>query len=180
MDTRAAIRSFAPPSPERTGAGATSTKWRSRSPHGRPPDPTRRSALLLPWGEFRAVRLLPIYPRLSFTPGFWSFTFPSAAMATLGLRWLALEEPTGATAYAWIPIAPLTGLDRRDRPAHARRSRKWTTPARPRRGCSATAFLRCGVYQEGRVMGGWTKVPSPNWFWVRRRCSNFENLPVRC
>jgi tellurite resistance protein len=56
------------------------------------------------------VRLLPLYRTLSFTPGFWSFTFPWAAMVTLALRWLALERPVGARLYGWILLAAITGL----------------------------------------------------------------------
>jgi tellurite resistance protein len=56
------------------------------------------------------VRLLPLYRTLTFTPGFWSFTFPWAAMVTFALRWLALEHPAGARAYAWILLGAVTGL----------------------------------------------------------------------
>jgi tellurite resistance protein len=56
------------------------------------------------------LRLLPLYRALSFTPGFWSFTFPCAAVATIALRWLSIESPAGKTVYAWILIAAVTGL----------------------------------------------------------------------
>jgi tellurite resistance protein len=56
------------------------------------------------------ARLLGLYRALSFTPGFWSFTFPWAAMVSLALRWLALEQPVGARVYAWILLAAVTGL----------------------------------------------------------------------
>jgi tellurite resistance protein len=56
------------------------------------------------------VRLLPIYRAAGFTAGYWSFTFPWAAMATLALRWLALEHPPGERAYAWVVIALTTIL----------------------------------------------------------------------
>jgi tellurite resistance protein len=56
------------------------------------------------------LRLLPLYRKLSFTPGFWSFTFPCAAVVTLALRWLAIEGPAGKAIYAWILIAAVTGL----------------------------------------------------------------------
>jgi tellurite resistance protein len=56
------------------------------------------------------IRLLPLYRTLSFTPGFWSFTFPPANMALFGLRWLDLEHPAGSSAYAWILIAAVTAL----------------------------------------------------------------------
>jgi tellurite resistance protein len=56
------------------------------------------------------ARLLPLYRALTFTPGFWSFTFPWAAMVTLALRWLALEHPAGAQAYGWILLVAVTGL----------------------------------------------------------------------
>jgi tellurite resistance protein len=56
------------------------------------------------------VRLFPLYRALSFTASFWAFTFPSAALATLALRWLALEHPVGAEVCAWILIAAVTVL----------------------------------------------------------------------
>ena len=56
------------------------------------------------------VRLLGLYRTLTFTPAFWSFTFPWAAMVTFALRWLALEHPAGARAYGWILLAAVTGL----------------------------------------------------------------------
>jgi tellurite resistance protein len=56
------------------------------------------------------LRLLPLYRKLSFTPGFWSFTFPSAAAVTMALRWLAIESPAGKAVYAWILIAAVTAL----------------------------------------------------------------------
>jgi tellurite resistance protein len=56
------------------------------------------------------VRLLPLYRALTFTPGFWSFTFPCAAMVTFALRWLALEQPVGARVYGWILLGAITVL----------------------------------------------------------------------
>jgi tellurite resistance protein len=51
------------------------------------------------------IPLIPVYRATKFTAGFWSFTFPCAAMATLGLRWLAVEHPPGHRVYAWIVVA---------------------------------------------------------------------------
>jgi tellurite resistance protein len=56
------------------------------------------------------ARLLPLYRAAGFTAGFWSFTFPWAATATLALRWLALEHPTGQRVYAWVAIVLTTIL----------------------------------------------------------------------
>jgi tellurite resistance protein len=56
------------------------------------------------------IRLLPLYRTLSFTPSFWSFTFPPANMALFALRWLELEHPSGGSAYAWVLVAAVTGL----------------------------------------------------------------------
>jgi tellurite resistance protein len=56
------------------------------------------------------IRLLPLYRTLSFTPGFWSFTFPPANMALFALRWLELEHPAGSSAYAWALVAAITVL----------------------------------------------------------------------
>ncbi len=56
------------------------------------------------------IRLVPLYLKLSFAPSFWAFTFPYIATAILALRWLVLEKPAGASAYAWILIALVTAL----------------------------------------------------------------------
>jgi tellurite resistance protein len=56
------------------------------------------------------IRLLPLYRKLSFSPGFWSFTFPPANMALFGLRWLHLEHPAGGGLYAWLLVAAITAL----------------------------------------------------------------------
>ena len=56
------------------------------------------------------VRLIPIYRRLSFTPGSWSFTFAYAAAAADALIWLAITKPPAATGYAIAVIALLTAF----------------------------------------------------------------------
>ena len=58
------------------------------------------------------VRLIPIYRRLSFTPGAWSFTFTFAyaAAAAYALGWLTIKKPPGATGYAIAVIALLTAF----------------------------------------------------------------------
>jgi tellurite resistance protein len=48
------------------------------------------------------LRLLPIYARLPFSAGFWSFTFSWCTAAALGIRWLEATEPAGASTYAAI------------------------------------------------------------------------------
>jgi tellurite resistance protein len=79
--------------------------------HPGPPD-----ALLLGLSGYAAlmtvaqIRLLPLYRTLSFSPGFWSFTFPPANMALFGLRWLDLEHPAGSSAYGWLLVAAITVL----------------------------------------------------------------------
>jgi tellurite resistance protein len=79
--------------------------------HAGPPD-----LLLLGLSGYGAVmtiaqiRLLPLYRTLSFTPGFWAFTFPPANMALFALRWLELEHPAGGSAYAWVLVAAITAL----------------------------------------------------------------------
>jgi tellurite resistance protein len=56
------------------------------------------------------VRLIPVYGRLSFTPGAWSFTFAYAASAADALGWLAIKKPPAATGYAIAVIALLTAF----------------------------------------------------------------------
>ena len=56
------------------------------------------------------VRLIPVYRRLSFTPGFWSFAFAYAAAASYALAWLAISKPPAATGYAIAVIALITAF----------------------------------------------------------------------
>jgi len=54
------------------------------------------------------LRFVPLYTRLTFSPGFWSFTFSYAAGATDALGWITATKPPGATAYAAVVIALIT------------------------------------------------------------------------
>jgi len=56
------------------------------------------------------VRLIPVYRRLSFTPGFWSFSFAYAAAVSDALVWLAITKPSAATGYAIAVITLLTAF----------------------------------------------------------------------
>jgi tellurite resistance protein len=56
------------------------------------------------------IRLIPVYCRLSFTPGAWSFTFSYAAAAAYALEWLGIKKPPAATGYAIAAIALLTAF----------------------------------------------------------------------
>ena len=56
------------------------------------------------------VRLLPLYLRLRFTPGFWAFTFSWCAVALLALHWLALTHPAGQRTLAWLVWSAVTVL----------------------------------------------------------------------
>jgi tellurite resistance protein len=56
------------------------------------------------------LRLLPVYGRLRFTPGFWSFTFPWAAIAGFALTWLHIERPAGQAAYSMLVLAAVSLL----------------------------------------------------------------------
>jgi len=50
------------------------------------------------------LRLIPVYARLSYSPGFWAFTFSYAIVATDALLWLKLTRPPGATAYVIVVV----------------------------------------------------------------------------
>jgi tellurite resistance protein len=56
------------------------------------------------------VRLIPVYRRLSFTPGAWVFAFSYAAAAADAVVWLAIKKPPAATGYAIVVIALLTAF----------------------------------------------------------------------
>jgi tellurite resistance protein len=71
--------------------------------HGEAPDPV--AYMLAGYAGLMLLvqlRLLPIYARLRFSAGFWSFTFSWCAAAALGIRWLQATDPPGASAYATI------------------------------------------------------------------------------
>ncbi|RFA13107.1 hypothetical protein B7R22_13990 [Subtercola boreus] len=48
------------------------------------------------------------YLALPFTLGFWSFTFPFAAVSAYGVEWLALERPAGWQVAAWVIVTLIT------------------------------------------------------------------------
>ncbi len=52
--------------------------------------------------------LIPLYRPLRFTLGFWSFTFPLAAMGRYGMGWLAVAQPPGWQLYADLILAVVT------------------------------------------------------------------------
>jgi tellurite resistance protein len=56
------------------------------------------------------VRLIPVYRRVSFRPGAWTFAFSYAAAAGYTLEWLAIKKPPAATGYAIAAIAALAGV----------------------------------------------------------------------
>jgi tellurite resistance protein len=56
------------------------------------------------------LRLIPVYRRLAFTPAFWSFAFPYAAVATFALHWLNYGKPSGYKIWAWIILLAITAF----------------------------------------------------------------------
>jgi len=56
------------------------------------------------------VRLVPVYVRLRFTPGFWAFTFSYAAAATYALLWIGREKPPGAALFSALVVALITAF----------------------------------------------------------------------
>ena len=56
------------------------------------------------------IALLPRYRRLSFSLGFWSFTFPYAAVARYTVEWLALERPPFWQAWAWAVVLAISAF----------------------------------------------------------------------
>ncbi len=56
------------------------------------------------------IRLLPLCWRLTFSPGFWSFTFPWCAVIALALRWLQTERPAGQTVYSALAAGAVSVL----------------------------------------------------------------------
>jgi tellurite resistance protein len=54
------------------------------------------------------VRLIPLYLKLRFSPGFWAFTFSYAIAITCALEWITRTNPPGATTYAICAITAIT------------------------------------------------------------------------
>jgi len=54
------------------------------------------------------VRLIPLYRRAPFGPGYWAFSFPYAAAVTCGVHWLAAEHVPGGVALAYALAGLLT------------------------------------------------------------------------
>jgi tellurite resistance protein len=54
------------------------------------------------------LRLVPLYLKLKFSPGFWAFTLPYAATATYALRWIHLKQFTGAAMLGYVVLAAIT------------------------------------------------------------------------
>ncbi len=54
------------------------------------------------------LRLVPLYRRAQFGPGFWAFSFPFAAAVTYGVHWLAAERVRGGTAIGYALVGILT------------------------------------------------------------------------
>jgi tellurite resistance protein len=56
------------------------------------------------------VGLLSRYLRLPFSLGFWSFTFPYAAVARFTVEWLGLERPPYWQVYAWAVVLAISAF----------------------------------------------------------------------
>jgi tellurite resistance protein len=56
------------------------------------------------------VGLIPYYRRAPFGPAFWTAAFSYATTATLALRWINHEHPTGADLWRTLTLAVATGV----------------------------------------------------------------------
>jgi tellurite resistance protein len=54
------------------------------------------------------LRLIPVYAKLKFSPGFWAFTFSYAAAASDALEWIARKKLAGATAFSIAIVVLIT------------------------------------------------------------------------
>ena len=52
--------------------------------------------------------LVPLYRKLKFSLGFWSFTFPLAAEGRYGIAWLAITRPAGWQIWVDVILAVVT------------------------------------------------------------------------
>jgi tellurite resistance protein len=51
-----------------------------------------------------------MYRQLSFSPGFWSFTFPTAAVALYAVQWLQIGNPGALVAFTAIVVGVATAI----------------------------------------------------------------------
>ncbi|QFZ72137.1 TDT family transporter [Streptomyces fagopyri] len=56
------------------------------------------------------IRLLPVFLRLKFAPGFWAFTFSWSTVATTGLHWTSTGHPPGERVLSYLLLAAPTVL----------------------------------------------------------------------
>jgi tellurite resistance protein len=56
------------------------------------------------------LRLIPMYRQLSFSPGFWSFTFPTAAVALYAVQWLQIGNPGALVPFTAIVVGIATAI----------------------------------------------------------------------
>ena len=71
------------------------------------------SAVLVGYGMLMVlaqVRLLPLYRKLSFSVGTWSFTFSWAAVDAIALVWLQTTRPVGYRVWQYVLISAITAL----------------------------------------------------------------------
>ena len=54
------------------------------------------------------LRLVPLYLKLKFSPGFWAFAFSYAATAAYALRWIHLQQFAGAAILGYVVLAAIT------------------------------------------------------------------------
>ncbi|MFF3559499.1 TDT family transporter [Streptomyces sp. NPDC002574] len=56
------------------------------------------------------IRLLPLFLSLSFTPGFWAFTFSWTTVATTALHWINRGRPPGGIIACYLVLTAATVL----------------------------------------------------------------------
>lgn len=79
--------------------------------NGEQADPVSTALLgLLVLMALQQLALIPRYRRLSFTLGFWSFTFPLAAAGAYGVEWAAVVAFPGWQLVAWLIVALVTAV----------------------------------------------------------------------
>ena len=56
------------------------------------------------------LRLVPVYSKLAFAPGFWAFAFPYTAVTVYVLRWINVEHPSGSILLGSVVLAAVSLL----------------------------------------------------------------------